>query len=325
MSVSPKIVRRQVEIDFDPVPPGPWFPAGGPLETMFNAASVSFPPTERFFIAAVRDYQDQIADPILQEQVRRFIFQEAMHNKVHIDCNAMLARDNPNCRKAEKVTRVTFQVLGRLPRWFRLSLSSALEHFTSMAADTLPHYPDEFGQIVPAEVAQMWLWHAAEETEHKAVCFDVHRTVVGSGPFAYLNRIAGMLFATPLFLFVLLLITAAVLGRGRPRRTPATSEAPAAVVTPDPVEVVEARDGDAGPKMTDSQDTDRNDSAEAPTSDASRFLGRSMLGLLRELVPWRLYFSYYRPSFHPWDHDNSHFISEWQKRYPDFGLGSATP
>lgn len=322
MSVSPTIVRRQVEIDFDSVPPGPWFPAGGPLETMFNAASVGFPPTERFFIAAVRDYQDQVADPVLREQVRRFIFQEAMHNKVHIDCNEMLARDNPNCRKAEKVTRVTFRVLGRLPRWFRLSLSSALEHFTSMAADTLLHYPDEFGQIVPAEVAQMWLWHAAEETEHKAVCFDVHRTVVGSGSLAYFNRIAGMLFATPLFLFVLLLITAVVLGWGRPR-TPAKSEAP--TVNPDPVDPAEARNANADRQTTDSQDADRNDSAQAATSDASRFLGRNMLGLLRELVPWRLYFSYYRPSFHPWDHDNSHFISKWQQRYPDFGLGSATP
>src|SRR4030095_11973037 len=39
------IVRRQVEIDFAPVPAGPWFPAGGPLEGMFNAASLSFPTT----------------------------------------------------------------------------------------------------------------------------------------------------------------------------------------------------------------------------------------------------------------------------------------
>jgi predicted metal-dependent hydrolase len=46
-----------------------------------------------------------------------------------------------------------------------------------------------------------------------------------------------------------------------------------------------------------------------------------MLGLLYELVPWRLYFSYYRPSFHPWDHDNSRFVAEWKQRYPGFGLG----
>lgn len=28
------------------------------------------------------------------------------------------------------------------------------------------------------------------------------------------------------------------------------------------------------------------------------------------------YFSYYRPGFHPWQHDNSHLIADWEKRFP---------
>ena len=180
-AASTPIVWRKVDIDFDRVPSGPWFPAGGPLETLFNAASLSFPPTERFFIAAVRAYQDRITDPVLREQISGFIHQEAMHNKVHVDCNAMLARDYRACRRAERVSIAIFNVLGRLPKSFRLSLSSALEHFTALVADTLLHYPVEFSEIVPPAVAQMWLWHAAEETEHKAVCFDVHRAVMGFG------------------------------------------------------------------------------------------------------------------------------------------------
>lgn len=294
------IVRRRVEIDFAPVPAGPWFPAGGPLEIMFNAASLSFPPTERFFIAAVRDCLGQISDPTLRDQVSGFIHQEAMHNKVHVDCNAMLARHYPNCRRAERVSLVTFRFLGRLPRWFRLSLSSALEHFTSMVADTLLRYPDDFRQIVPAPIADMWLWHAAEETEHKSVCFDIHRAILGSGPMSYLNRIVGMLFATPLFLFVMLLLGAVVLGRGQPRSdVPTTPAEPAAAA--EPVILAEP-------------------APPAEAADASRFLGRSMLALLWEGVPWRVYFSYYRPSFHPWDHDNRSLIAEWKQRYPDFGV-----
>ena len=263
---------------------------------MFNAASLAFPPTERFFIGAVRDYLDRVSDPALREQVTGFIHQEAMHNKVHLECNAMLARHYPNCRRAEQISIVTFRALGRLPRWFRLSLSSALEHFTSMVADTLLRYPDDFRQIVPAEIADMWLWHAAEETEHKSVCFDVHRAVLGSGPLSYLNRIVGMLLATPLFLFVMLLLGAIVLSWGRPRggSVPATQVEPADAVD------------------------------EPQSAGASRFLGRSMLALLWEGVPWRVYFSYYRPSFHPWDHDNSDLIGEWKQRYPDFGAAGAT-
>lgn len=302
------IVRRRVQIDFAPVPAGPWFPAGGPLETMFNAASLSFPPTERFFIGAVRDCLDRVSDPALREQVTGFIHQEAMHNKVHIDCNAMLARHYPNCRRAERISIVTFRLLGRLPRWFRLSVSSALEHFTSMVADTLLRYPDGFREIVPAQIADMWLWHAAEETEHKSVCFDVHRAVLGSGPLSYLNRVVGMLLATPLFLFVMLLLGAIVLGRRRP-----VGNAPMPPTAPEPTARVEAAEPALGPPP-----------APAEAADASRFVGRNMLALLWEGVPWRVYFSYYRPSFHPWDHDNSKLIAEWKQRYPDFGLAATT-
>ena len=45
-----------------------------------------------------------------------------------------------------------------------------------------------------------------------------------------------------------------------------------------------------------------------------------MFGIMWVGIPWRLYFSYYRPSFHPWDHDNAHFVAEWKDRYPGFGL-----
>ncbi len=301
MKIAPTIiVRRQVEIDFATVPAPPWFPAGGPLEMMFNAASLSFPPTERFFIAAVRNYQDRIEDPILRNQVRDFIYQEAMHNKVHLACNAMLARFYPNCARAEQVSIVTFRWLSRLPRFFRLALSSALEHFTSMVADTLLRYPDDFRSVVPNDYANMWLWHAAEETEHKSVCFDVHSAIQGTGVWGYASRVAGMLFATPLFLFVMVLLSAAVLRWRRPRAV--APEAPTMPVSDVPAPISD------------------EEMPGAEATDAGRFVGRSMIGLLRQGVPWRLYFSYYRPSFHPWDHDNRDLVSKWSRGNPGSGL-----
>jgi predicted metal-dependent hydrolase len=305
-SAAASIIRRQVDIDFASVPAPPWFPAGGPLEVMFNGASLSFPPTERFFIAAVRDYQDRIEDPVLREQVRDFIYQEAMHNKVHLACNAMLARFYPNSHRAEQVSITAFRWLGKLPRSFRLTLSSALEHFTSMVADTLLRYPDEFRSVVPTDYANMWLWHAAEETEHKSVCFDVHAAIHGKGVKAYLSRVTGMLFATPIFLFVMLLMSALALGKSMGQPEP-NAQSPAAVPAAEPP--VEAAPAGNAPS--------------AEPSDADRFVGRNMFGLLRQGVPWKLYFSYYLPSFHPWNHDNSDLVAEWKERYPGFGLESA--
>ena len=261
---------------------------------------MSFPPTERFFIDAVRDNLDRVSDPVLRRQVGDFIHQEAMHNKVHTSCNAILARDYPNCSRAERISLGLFRFLGKLPRRFRLSLSSALEHFTSMVADTLLRYPTEFSKIFPREVAEMWIWHAAEETEHKSVCFDVYCSAYGNGPLSYVDRVLGMLLATPLFLFVMLAAGAVALGQ------PRVSAAPASPVAP-PLPEEPAAPADA-----------------VESSDADRFMGRNILTLLWQSIPWRVYFSYYRPSFHPWDHDNRDLIATWKSRYPGFGVGTAS-
>ncbi len=44
--------------------------------------------------------------------------------------------------------------------------------------------------------AAVWRWHAAEETEHKAVAYDVYREVVGEDWRAYLRRARVMLLVT---------------------------------------------------------------------------------------------------------------------------------
>lgn len=50
---------------------------GDPVLTrFFDALSVHFPDGERFFIQSVRNYQDQVTDPKLKEEIRRFFRQE---------------------------------------------------------------------------------------------------------------------------------------------------------------------------------------------------------------------------------------------------------
>jgi len=39
--------------------------------------------------------------------------------------------------------------------------------------------------------------------------------------------------------------------------------------------------------------------------------------LIKKSLEPKLYFNYYRPSFHPWDHDNSHLIEHWKQAYPN--------
>jgi predicted metal-dependent hydrolase len=61
-----------------------------------------------------------------------------------------------------------------------LGFTAALEHYTATLAETLLSDPDARAEIGHEGVRSLLLWHALEEAEHKAVAFDVFRTVGGS-------------------------------------------------------------------------------------------------------------------------------------------------
>ncbi len=274
-------------LDFKSLPPPPWSPGVRGLEALLNAASVSFPPAERYGMAAIAAYRDRIADPVLRQQMAGFMQQEAAHMHMHATFNSALALANPNCRRAEKIASTTFRILGRLPRMLRMSISAGMEHVATLLGDAILRHEEEFHAHLPAPIADMWLLHAIEETEHKSVCFDVHQAGVGSGFFAYLNRIAGMLIATPVFLLVMLGICSFVLRVKRPAEAGAT----------------------AG---------DRRASGDTPSPGGGGSSGS--LGILWTYLPLRRYFAYYRWSFHPWEHDNSDLVKSWISRNPKLGM-----
>ena len=66
-----------------------------------------------------------------------------------------------------------------------LEVTMALEHFTSGFAHQYFENP-EIGRGADPNVEALWSWHAAEECEHKATAFDVHKQIGGT----YLGRIA---------------------------------------------------------------------------------------------------------------------------------------
>lgn len=153
------------------------------------------------------------------KQIGGFLHQEAMHDRVHSACNDMLARHNPRSIRAARFSAGIFRLLSRTPLAFRLSVSAGMEHVAALLAEAVLQHANELHDVLPAPVADLWVWHAVEETEHKAVCFDVLAAAVGTGFLGNVNRVVGMLIATPLFLLVMLAIGAAVQGSPpQPRR-----------------------------------------------------------------------------------------------------------
>ena len=63
-----------------------------------------------------------------------------------------------------------------LPPKRRLAGTVAAEHLTAILADDLLRNKGHLENADPA-ISKLWYWHAIEETEHKAVAFDVHQAV----------------------------------------------------------------------------------------------------------------------------------------------------
>ncbi|HET8882663.1 MAG TPA: metal-dependent hydrolase [Solimonas sp.] len=176
-----------------------WNPKGEHVTQFFNTLSLFFPVGERFFIHSVRQFRARVRDPQLQQAVAAFIGQEAMHGREHDDYNRKLAEAGlPVPASEAQVARLLEWVKRTLPAEFQLGATIALEHYTAILADILLREP-RLIEGAPADYAALWRWHALEETEHKAVAYDVYRETVGDGPRAYAIRTVSMLIATAIF------------------------------------------------------------------------------------------------------------------------------
>ena len=142
---------------------------------VFNALSLTFPDGERLFMDAVRHYRPKLSGKLLDD-AKAFITQEAIHSREHVAMNGGLDRNRyPVAAIEAQVKERTAMVRGRGPMAM-LGATIALEHFTSMMADSFMREDDLFKDTDP-EMKRLWQWHALEETEHKAVAFDVFQEV----------------------------------------------------------------------------------------------------------------------------------------------------
>lgn len=156
-----------------------WF-AGDPFKSMvLTALSGTFPEGERFFVDAVRRYQPQVG-PALAAQVSGFIGQEAHHGREHDSFNALMQRKGLPMDEINGFVRDGMNFLRkRLSPERQLAMTCALEHFTAILAEMALENPDFFAPM-DERVKALWYWHAIEESEHKAVAFDVFQEQVGS-------------------------------------------------------------------------------------------------------------------------------------------------
>ncbi len=204
---------RRMNFEFESVPEY-WMNGSAGLTHFMTALSALFPAGEMFFIDSVRAVRQHpsIKDNVeLQKEISAFIGQEAMHTQEHEGFNASVQKYGLDVAtldrytdRAIQTTRKVFAFLGKpvgiTQEMVDLTATTALEHFTATIASQLL-VNNHIQELMSDETMKtMWLWHAIEENEHKAVAYDVFEGVFGKGVKSYLLR-TGSLVAAMAILF----------------------------------------------------------------------------------------------------------------------------
>ncbi|HRA92029.1 MAG TPA: metal-dependent hydrolase [Acinetobacter sp.] len=214
---------RRMDFKFGDVPRY-WAKGDAGITHFMTALSSLFPEGEQFFVNSARAVRNdpKLADARLQKEISAFIGQEAMHSKEHLAFNASAQAYGYDVRKLEQRTGKVIQYgvaistkllkpFGFTKEMIDLTGTCALEHFTSTIAEELLSNPNIQAMFEDETMYNLWMWHAVEENEHKAVAFDVFVGMYGSGAKAYFMRSLALVIAMSLIFITQSYFTATLL------------------------------------------------------------------------------------------------------------------
>ena len=142
-----------------------------------NALSVFVPYSERMVIEIVRKYKNKISDPRLGKEIDALFKQEGRHALLHIRCNKLLT----DCGYSfipifEKIQKLFVNLVCKIsPAMWELAIPAAFEHFTSAISREFISNRTGWAGEKSNEAINFTDWHALEELEHQAVCYDVYK------------------------------------------------------------------------------------------------------------------------------------------------------
>jgi predicted metal-dependent hydrolase len=187
-----ELVVRRLLIDLESPIPRHWCNGDAFQTALYNALSMSFPEGEQFFIDAVRAGQ-KLLPPEQQQrfaaEVQGFIGQEATHRRIHALFNGHLERQGLDNKIGPNIP-VRNQILAGADVRHALGITAAIEHFTAILAEWMLSNSQRFDGCEP-RLKTMWLWHSAEESEHRSTAFDLYAALGGNHEWriTWFNRI----------------------------------------------------------------------------------------------------------------------------------------
>lgn len=191
--LAPRRVRFQWPDDLDPV----WTRRVPELAIAANAVSLLMPHAEPYIVSTVRRAVDELelTDPDLAAEAHAYAAQEAQHHGQHRRFNDLLVARYPRLSRLERVFAWTFGRLRRRSTRFGLAFGAGFETIAFVAARWVDQHQSLLRDAEPT-AATLFLWHLAEEVEHKEVAFDVYQAAGGGRlRYAWAMAVAGVLLA----------------------------------------------------------------------------------------------------------------------------------
>jgi uncharacterized protein len=167
-----------------------------------NSVSLLMPFVEPYVVHSIRNCA-KLLDPPLAGEALAFVRQESQHHTQHRIFNGVLTDRYPGLNRIETWMGRTFRFLeAHTSARFGAAFAAGFETVAFSAARWVETHADDVLLGADPAGASLFLWHLAEEVEHKTVAADVYRAIGGKRP----------LYAVAMVLSAVLLAWFSVLG-----------------------------------------------------------------------------------------------------------------
>ncbi len=171
---------RRVAFDYPDDWTANWIPAKPEFAYAANSVSLLMPFAEPLFIKACNAYLPEL-DPPLRERTVDFARQETQHYTQHSKVNKMLEEQYPGLVRVERwMDRTARWVWNKRSHRFALAFSAGGETTAYGVARWAEKHMGELFDGADPVTTTLFMWHLAEEVEHKSACWDVYEAVDGS-------------------------------------------------------------------------------------------------------------------------------------------------
>ncbi|QJW84339.1 metal-dependent hydrolase [Ramlibacter terrae] len=175
-----ELVVRRLLVDMEAPIARHWCAGDAFRTALFNALSMSFPFGEQFFIDSVRNGFKEL-EPEQQERFRAEV--QGFVGRGHAPPPAQPVQRAPRQAGAgqhwEPRAKARLKLMEGQDVRHWLGITAANEHFTAIFAEFLLANTDLLGEQ-DQRLKTLWLWHSAEESEHKTTAFDLYQALGGS-------------------------------------------------------------------------------------------------------------------------------------------------